>query len=433
MKMTSSKKLAVLVLTCLITLTWASAPIAAEQVRLLMMGQFADYRAGLIRDMIAEYQTAYPGTTVEYAATGNSTEFLDKLSVMKAAGQTPDVVWIKDQWIPSLVAQGIIAPIPASQMNQINRVYIPQALSLVRQGGQLYGYPVENMVSAMLYNGRMLADAGMRPTSPRSWADLESMAAKLTVTNPDGSVKQQGLGMWNQAQITAVNVGSYVWSNGSDIFAGTEPFAPVFDKTETLNAFKYFTDLYTNKRMAVYGGAEGTYLAQGKIAMFIAQGPYYRTSVLQTAGADFQPYLGVWAVNWGSTGKAVTRQYGWLFSPGADSKNPEAAHHFMSWLTMATTARGTTRMGDFEAALYSIPVTKPDLQLRMTEYAKDPYMAAFNDIFINGEVHNDARSIPMWDQLVILNQALKDSWANKKNPVQAVADAQAQAMALMPR
>src|SRR5690606_27500757 len=102
------------------------------------------------------------------------------LIVRHAGGALPDVMSVPARLIPQLVSVGIIAPVPPERERQAAEVYIPQALEMGRYRGQLYGYPTENMVSALVYNAEHLDTAGVAETRPQTWEELVELARRTT-------------------------------------------------------------------------------------------------------------------------------------------------------------------------------------------------------------------------------------------------------------
>ncbi len=92
-------------------------------------------------------------------------------------GQGPDVLRAEVAWVAQLAKNGLIADLSATDLAKDTGDFLDVPLGSTKYDGKTYGVPQVTDTLALLYNKKLLADAGVEP--PRTWAEIKAAAAKL--------------------------------------------------------------------------------------------------------------------------------------------------------------------------------------------------------------------------------------------------------------
>lgn len=148
--------------------------------------------------------TGYPFKQLQVPAN----ELLNKAVQLTASGSGPAMIVADNQMVAGLADAGALSPIELGSLKPEDFVEGP--LKSGEYEGQRYGIPVGNNGEIIVYNQKMLKDAGI--DAPKSWDDLSSAAKKLT---KDGVY---GFGQTFQAGETlSWNYWAQLWSAGGSI------------------------------------------------------------------------------------------------------------------------------------------------------------------------------------------------------------------------
>lgn len=273
-----------------------------------------------------------------------------------------------------MVAADLLREVPQDSPARSGDIYIPQALQLATLNGTLYGYPTENMVTAFTYRADAFQEVGLdENTPPQTWRDLREYARRLTTHDADGEVTRAGFHWLSDTVITAGNFHVLARGHGVETF---DPFRGVanFTDPKVIETLEFLRELMDSGTL-MFSGAAPYY--SGQAAMGIAVGPWVKGSFVSALGQENYRRQMVRSsmIPRPEGGVHAARHYGYRWGVTTDSAYPEEAFAFLDWLTMETTDRGTTRMGDLMNRLGSLPTTKPDLANQDT--MEDPFMHAF--------------------------------------------------------
>ena len=128
---------------------------------------------------------------------GKREQVLEKLMVVHASGQGPDLACVRLEAIPTLVEQGILVPIGDRLPAGVWEAMIPPLRPSVEWEGMRYVLPYDIGVRVILYREDLFHAAGIPEPSPTwTWDDLAAAARKLTRDlDGDGTIDQWGLGI----------------------------------------------------------------------------------------------------------------------------------------------------------------------------------------------------------------------------------------------
>ena len=119
-----------------------------------------------------------------YAVDVQQVSFDQALANYKTAaqgGQGPDVLRSDVGWVAQLAQNGLIADLSDTDAAKDTSDYLDGPLGSTRYNGKTYAVPQVTDTLALLYNKKMLADAGVQP--PATWDELKADAPKLGGAN----------------------------------------------------------------------------------------------------------------------------------------------------------------------------------------------------------------------------------------------------------
>ncbi|RKH92493.1 extracellular solute-binding protein, partial [Corallococcus sp. AB030] len=131
------------------------------------------------------YEAEHPGVTIEHQQTAYG-DFLQTILTSRVGGTAPDIYNIYSIWAPQLVGAGVLEPPPQDVLDSIAATYSPATVGAATIDGQLWGYPTELSIYALVYNKALLAAAGY-DAPPATWAELRKIAQAITTTNDQGN------------------------------------------------------------------------------------------------------------------------------------------------------------------------------------------------------------------------------------------------------
>lgn len=184
-------------------------------------------------------------------------QLIIKATQLTASGDAPAIVIADNNNVATLADAGILTPIDLKGSALKASDFIQGPFETGQYKGVQYGLPVGSNAEVIVYNKKLLADAGV--TAPKSWADLTASAAALTKGD------QYGFGQTFAAGETLTwNWLSQLWSNGGSLEALSAP--PSVEATE------FWTSFILNKTAphASLGWTSSDLAAQllaGKLAM----------------------------------------------------------------------------------------------------------------------------------------------------------------------
>ncbi|TKH43750.1 ABC transporter substrate-binding protein [Paenibacillus terrae] len=213
----------------------------------------------LLDQVLADFEQSHPNIKVKHEVIAD--QYMDVIKTRLIGGKGPDVFYLDAIEAPGLIETGVLEPLnhyvtPDFDMNDFEKPMI-QAF---QKNGNIYGFPKGYSTLALLYNKKMLKEAGVEV--PTTWDELRAASRKLTK-----GTKVYGFGQNPELARTffiAQSLGGQVVKNGRANF--TTP--------EVLNALQPYVDQHLIDKTAaqpsdVGAGWTGEMLGQGKAAMVL--------------------------------------------------------------------------------------------------------------------------------------------------------------------
>lgn len=248
-----------------LALPWA----AAAQTKIVYWQHSSPARDEFMRTLAAEFMAQNPGVEIEIQ-TFPLAEYLNKVLVALAGGTGPDAMQVRSNWVPWLVASGMLQPLAASVITteQIETEFIPGPLAPLKgPDGRYYGLPTDTQTVVLFYQPGLFELVGLdanRP--PTTWEEAVSMARRITKRDANGVTERMGLATGGYEPVLL----SLMLQNGADVW-DEEAKRPVLDSREAVQALIWAADL-----VAVHGvedlsfGSRWTAFRNEKLGMVYA-------------------------------------------------------------------------------------------------------------------------------------------------------------------
>lgn len=113
------------------------------------------------------------------------TEFTKKLTMAYTEEALPDLALIDNPTMPMCIKMGMFEDLTEFlEKLQVPELYYASTLETVSYEGRMYGLPAVCNNLALIYNKKLLEEAGIQP--PETWEELEEAAKVLTTGERDG-------------------------------------------------------------------------------------------------------------------------------------------------------------------------------------------------------------------------------------------------------
>lgn len=304
-------------------------------------------------------------------------DLLTTIVTGRTAGTNPDIYHLYNLWLPDFTGEnGLLAAPPADAVEEI-MANSPQAvIDGITVNGQVWGYPTEVNTYLLLYNKRLLEEAGYTEP-PQNWEELKEIAAAITKKDDTGAITQVGYGVlpgWDSGIVHPFS--ALLLSNGGS-YLNEDFTATAFNSPEGLETLQLYADLLENGGIDM--SVSGWDYPNGKVGMVIMAN-WWRATLQASEAIDYDTEVGVAPVPVGPSGEeSMTLSYNWLWAVDAGSENQEAAWDFIRCLNTPTEEGAGSPMGDYLVhSLGAIPSFIFD-QEAFAEDLGDFFLQAFVD------------------------------------------------------
>ncbi len=314
-----------------IKLTWLTHWGAADQLK----GEQA---------LIDEYQKANPNITIDLQ-TVDFGELLTKIVTARTAGTSPDIYHFYNLWIPDFVNSGTLATPPDDLIEGVKKNTPAGVQQGVTANGKIWGYPTEVNTYLLIYNKKILKDAGF-DNPPKTWDELKKMAAAITKKDSTGAVSRVGYAVipgWDSGMVHPF--AALLFANGGD-YLSKDLSTVAFNSPQGVETLQLYLDMLKNGGldMSINGLND---FPNGKVGMLIMAN-WWKTTLMTSSNIDYKNDVGVAEIPVGPSGKQTsTISYNWLL--GVDSKSPhqKEAWDFIRWLNTPRAEGKGSPMGEY--------------------------------------------------------------------------------------
>jgi multiple sugar transport system substrate-binding protein len=279
---------ALLVLACLVPSLAAGSARAQRAHASVMLTFWTPLSGPLERSLLVPYfhqfEKSHPGITVKFVVVPGDNNFI-KYTTAMAAGRGPDVVltWSYNPPTPEWAANSFIQPLDPwfTQLHISQGKWLPWVWKMQYFHGRIWGLVQEYDTLLFVWNKDAFKKAGLDPNRPpRTIAELDAYAKKLTRFDSKGNLVQAGFVPWQN------NQGSYEMRLWPTMFGGSiydqAHGKYTFDTPANLRAFAWM-----GKYAKMLGGAEKV---NGFLGKFTGNAdPIYKGQVAMEVVGDWFP------------------------------------------------------------------------------------------------------------------------------------------------
>ncbi|WP_194540480.1 sugar ABC transporter substrate-binding protein [Paenibacillus sp. JZ16] len=150
-------------------------------------------------------------------------DYQQKMSVLAAGQELPDIAWVSERMVPQFMANDILADVTDIVQDEAFDIddIIPSTLELFRQDDKLYGLPFSTPPSVVFYNEDLFKQAGLSTPNELAekgeWTWEKFEEAAKTIKTSASSPNVYGANFFRDWK-TWIILASYSWSNGSGPF-----------------------------------------------------------------------------------------------------------------------------------------------------------------------------------------------------------------------
>ncbi|MBI3954429.1 extracellular solute-binding protein [Candidatus Collierbacteria bacterium] len=278
----------------------------------------------IMRPVIEAFEKENPSIKVNYQMQSHQ-DYQDRLKTAISGTTPPDVTRLHSSWLPLFYQDLLPAPANTVSTTELKTNFFPVAIDSVMIGDKIYGIPLTAEGLALFINSDIYAQKNLQP--PTTWYELRDNAKALTERDPNtGKISRSGVALGNTSNVAHWPdlVSLMLLQNGVNLLS------PEPDPTKEALGFytsfagpgKFWDETLPDSIIA---------FANEKVAMIFA--PSWRISEITTLNPQLKwqiapvPQLPETdKVNWASL---------WIETVPKNSKNPQAAWKFLSFLSSA--------------------------------------------------------------------------------------------------
>lgn len=383
--------------------------------------------AETIESLTQEYMAANPGINIDAVYAGSYQDTIAKVITAARGGNAPQLSVALSVDMFTLIDEDLILPFDDFIKTDEDRAWLnsfyPAFMENSQTGGKTYGIPFQRSTPVLYWNKEAFADAGLDPNvPPATWEEMVEMGKKLVKKDENGNVTQWGVRIptsgfpyWLFQGLTTQN---------DVILANSDGNKTNFDDPKVVEALEYLVSLSTEHGVMEPGivewGATPKAFFEGQTAMMWTTTGNL-TNVRKNAPFDF----GVGMLPANKRRGAPTGGGNFYLFKGTSEEQLSAAVDFIKWITEPEQAAKWTMATGYVAPRPATWETET-----MKKYAEEfpPVLVARDQLeFAVAELSTYE------NQRVtrIFNDALAAAITGQKGAAEALAEAQAQADAIL--
>ncbi len=280
--------------------------------------------SSVMKPLIDEFESQNPNIKINYQLQSPQ-DYQDRVKTALSGQNSPDIVRLHSTWLPLFIDLVLPAPANSVSATEISTNFYPVVSKTLVSGTQVYGVPLTLDGLALYINTAMFQQKSL--SAPQTWEDVLTAAKALKEVDPlTGKITRAGIALGNTSNIDQwPDIVSLMLLQAGVKLSDIKGAAAA----ETLN---YYTDFVTKHRVWDDTLPPSTVaFANEKVAMIIA--PSWRAPEIKTINPSLSwqvvavPQLpDSDTVNWASY---------WFEAVGKNSKHPQEAWKFLSYLSSA--------------------------------------------------------------------------------------------------
>ncbi|MCB1251725.1 MAG: extracellular solute-binding protein [Austwickia sp.] len=290
----------------------------------------ATNEAPVYKDMIAEFTKQYPNVKINYQSVPFG-EAQNKFKTAAAAKSgAPDILRAEVAWVPEFASLGYLYKLDGTDLVKDMDDFLPAPKGSTQFNGGTYGVPQVTDTLGLMYNKKMLADAGVQP--PKTWDEMKAAAATIKAKTGKDGVYLNPAGyyllpfIYGEGGNLLDPAAKKITVNDAPAVAGVTKAqelqkSPGFTKAPATEAYKAMMDAFN----------------AGNVAMLI-QGPWETANVSKATTFGGADNLGIAAVPAGSKkAGGPVGGHDYVVYQGMSADKAKAATAFITFMTSADT------------------------------------------------------------------------------------------------
>lgn len=230
----------------------ASISLAQDTVTVHYWHTMSDPETEKLEEMIAVFEEANPGISVEASRYAYS-DFKEALLTSLAGGEAPDAARLDIVWVPEFAELGALTAMDdvIEDFATMADGFFPGPLRTVEWEGQHWGLPLNTNTQVLLYNATQFEEAGI--AVPETMEDFVSAACALSEGEEQYGYALGGSYFWAPAPL--------FYAQGGQITDDTVTTSTGYINSEaSVNAFQALVDMYNDGCISpnLLGGGIGT-------------------------------------------------------------------------------------------------------------------------------------------------------------------------------
>jgi multiple sugar transport system substrate-binding protein len=370
-----------------------------------------------------QYMAENPGITIVNQQVSYA-DFLQTIVTSRVGGTSPDIYNIYSIWAPQLVRANALAVPPADIVDWVKAGYAEGTVGAATIGGQLYGIPTELSVFQLVYNKKMLAEAGY-DKPPATWAELEEMGAKIVQKNDQGVITRAGYAFGPTVSNAVHPFYALMYANG------VAPFNDDYTATNLTSdvAVKVLTDMVElfNKGITSVGNEVKDFPAGGSAMAIMAN--WQEGNLKAAIPDDFDNTIGVAPIPHDAGTPGGTMLYSFMWSVDASSKVQPEAWALLKWLNEPRDG-GLSCTGEMLNQLGALTGSAADTEA-MGDALKDAFSTPYVEAVASGLAKTQPNNVQESEIERILRRYIEQAWAGQVTPADALAQADAEIQAIL--
>jgi len=259
MKRTLYLLVIVTMLTSLLGTACGGTPAPTGPVKIAFWHSMGGTNGEAINTMTKAFNDAQTKCVAEAVFQGSYDDSLNKLKAGLQSKDVPAVVQLFDLATRLMVDMGVVVPMQDFINKEKYNIsdYETNVLAYYTVDNKLYSMPFNTSNPMVYYNKDMFKAAGLDPNKPpRTYAEVQDYARKLTKKDASGKVTQYGISIavygWFFEQLLAVQGGLYVNNgNGRDARAT----AAAFNSPEGVKILTWWKSMFDEGILGNFGRA----------------------------------------------------------------------------------------------------------------------------------------------------------------------------------
>lgn len=192
------KVVSILSMLVFLSTLWGNLALA-EKVTITYWWSWGGPMVDAMQKMVDKFNKTHPDIEVKMTFVEHGTwETYEKLQTAIAAGAPPDAAHFERSFVDQWAAKGLLLPLDEflTPEEREGKDFLPFTWDEVVYKGKIYAIPLDTDIRGLLWNRDLFKAAGLPDRAPKTLAELDKFAEKLTKFDEKGKVQTIGFVPW---------------------------------------------------------------------------------------------------------------------------------------------------------------------------------------------------------------------------------------------